>query len=374
MKVAIIGGKLQGTEAAYLARLAGMQSILIDNNEKVPASGICDRFVCGDIVAKERNVIEAMKEADFILPANENDRVLTAIKEICEKEGLKIAFDFDAYNITSSKIKSDQLFHQNHIPAPLYYPEGQGPYILKPSGESGSAGVTLLKTQEQVEEFLKKQTDRENWIAEEFLEGASYSIEVIGNQNGYRTYTVTQIHMDDVYDCCKVTAPCPELTERQKEQFSQLGVTLARLVNLKGIMDVEVIHHQGQLKVLEIDARIPSQTPIAVYYSSGVNLLSELADIVLSDQFCHEKTDYRRYCAYEHYKLENSQIIQEGEHMMSDARPLNIMNDAFKSDVVISDYFHGCSDFKGIFVNSASDSGQLEEKREQVKSNLKLLP
>lgn len=374
MKVAIIGGKLQGTEAVYLARLAGIQSILIDNNPEVPASGICDRFVCGNIVTKESQVVEAMKEADFVLPANENDMVLKAIKEICDEEGLKVAFDFNAYKISSSKIISDQLFHQNNIPAPLYYPRGQAPYILKPSGESGSTGVTFAETEQQVEDFLNRQKDKENWIVEEYLEGPSYSIEVIGNKNGYRTYTVTQIHMDHVYDCCKVTAPCPELSKELKEQFAELGVTLAKLVNLKGIMDVEVIEHNGQLKVLEIDARIPSQTPIAVYYSSGVNLLSELADIVLYDKFCHEKTDYGKYSTYEHYKLDNSQIIQEGEHMMSDARPLNIAEGAFKSDVVISDYFDGCSGFKGIFINSAPDVEQLDEKRKRVKFNLKLLP
>ena len=38
MKVAIVGGKLQGTEAVYLAKLAGFESILIDRNPEVPAS------------------------------------------------------------------------------------------------------------------------------------------------------------------------------------------------------------------------------------------------------------------------------------------------------------------------------------------------
>ncbi|QAT43390.1 3-methylornithine--L-lysine ligase PylC [Aminipila luticellarii] len=374
MKIAIIGGKLQGTEAVYLAKLAGIQSILIDRNSSAPASGICDRFVCGDIVQKEQKVIDAMKEADFVLPANENDLVLKAVREICEEENLKLAFDFNAYEITSSKIKSDKLFHRNHIPAPLYYPQGKAPYIIKPSGESGSVGVLLAETEQQAEAFLRNRADRENWIAEEYLEGPSYSIEVIGNEKEYRTYTVTQIHMDSVYDCCKVTAPCPELTEVQKEEFSRLGITLAKLIHLNGIMDVEVILHEGQLKVLEIDARIPSQTPVAVYYSSGVNLLSELADMVLYGSFCREKRDDGRYCAYEHYKLEQGEILQEGEHMMSSAEPLHLMEGAFGSDVILSDYAEGCSQFKGIFVNSASDPEQLEEKRASVAARLKQLP
>ena len=40
MKIAIIGGKLQGTEAVYLAKKAGFEIILIDRDAQVPpASG-----------------------------------------------------------------------------------------------------------------------------------------------------------------------------------------------------------------------------------------------------------------------------------------------------------------------------------------------
>lgn len=63
MKVAIVGGKLQGTEAVYLAKLAGFESILIDRNPEVPASGFCDEFVCGDVVAEDEKVIAALKKS-----------------------------------------------------------------------------------------------------------------------------------------------------------------------------------------------------------------------------------------------------------------------------------------------------------------------
>ena len=96
MKAAIVGGKLQGTEAVYLASLAGIESILIDKNPEVPASGFCDEFVCGDIAAEDAQVIEALKRADFVLPANENSEVLTAIRRISEREGL-CGFEFQNF-------------------------------------------------------------------------------------------------------------------------------------------------------------------------------------------------------------------------------------------------------------------------------------
>lgn len=369
MKVAIVGGKLQGTEAVYLSRLAGFESILIDKNPGVPASGFCDEFVCGDIVAEDDNVVEALKRADFVLPANENTDVLAAIRRIAKREKLKLAFDFDAYAVSSSKILSDKLFHENGVPAPVYYPEGEPPYIIKPSGESGSAGVRLAQTREEVERFFADCEDPENWIAQEYLEGPSYSIEVIGNGKEYRTYTITQIHMDEVYDCCMVTAPC-EIGKAKEKEFAEIGEKIARLINLKGIMDVEVIDDGRGLKVLEIDARIPSQTPIAVYYSSGNNLFAEIADIAMYGEFRHAKAAGKKFCAYEHYQIEKGILHREGEHCMSEARPLSVREKMFGSDIVISDFKSENEDFRGIFVNWADSLEELDAKRIKTKENL----
>ncbi len=372
MKAAIVGGKLQGTEAVYLAALAGIESILIDKNPEVPASGFCDEFVCGDIVAEDAQVIEALKRADFVLPANENSEVLEAIRKISEREGLKLAFDFDAYAVSSSKILSDKLFHENGVPAPVYYPQGEPPYIIKPSGESGSAGVRLVQTREEVEAFMAQCENPANWIAQEYLEGPSFSIEVIGNGRDYRTYAITQIHMDDVYDCCMVTAPC-EIGEEKEREFAEIGEKIARLLNLKGIMDVEVIDDGRGLKVLEIDARIPSQTPIAVYYSSGNNLFAELADIALYGEFRHEKKGEKKYCAYEHYQIKDGRLMREGEHSMASAKALSVRKNFFESDVVISDFVSEKEPFKGIFVNWADHIKLLEKKRRTLKETLRKL-
>lgn len=375
MKVAIIGGKLQGTEAVYLSKAAGIETILIDNNPTVPASGIADTFVCGDVAARDARVIEAMKGADFVLPANENDEVLAAIVDICKKEKLKLAFDPNAYEISKSKVKSDALMHEYGIPAPRYYPEGEAPYVIKPSGESGSTGVRKAESKEEVEEFLDKCSNPENWIVQEYLEGPSYSIEVIGVPGNYRTYTITQIHMDEVYDCCKVTAPCLVGTA-SAERFSQIAIRLAELVNLHGIMDVEVIDDGKDLKVLEIDARLPSQTPIAVLESSGKNFVQELADMILHGNFKSSIDDeYCKYAVYEHYRRnKNGEIIQEGEHMMATAKPLMVREKFAGSKVFLSDYREGQVEFRSICINSASTEIELEKRREIVKMNLKLLP
>ena len=372
MKIAIVGGKLQGTEAVCLAAAAGFESILIDADPQAVASRLTNRFVCGDIVREDPQVIDALKEADLILPANENDQVLEAVERIAAREGLVLAFDAQAYQITKSKLRSDRLFHQNGIPAPAYYPAGKPPYIIKPSEESGSAGVRRAETAAEVEAFLSSRPEGENWIVQEYLTGPSYSIEVIGMPGNYRTYTITQIHMDAVYDCCVVTAPCP-LSPRQEKDFAAIACRLAELVNLRGIMDVEVIADEGQLKVLEIDARLPSQTPLAVLASSGMNFLSELADIFLQGTFCSKQEDRRRWSVYEHYRRQDGQLLQEGEHMMTQAAPLRFYRDFASSQIAVCDY-EDRHDFRGIFINAADTEEELQAVRSRLKEHLKLLP
>jgi len=187
ISVAVIGGRLQGTEAVYLAKKAGYRSLLVDKDPKAPAGGFCDENGVFDVLKKEKGLIDFLKRADFILPALENDEVHKALIEIAEENGLILAFDAEAYAITSSKIKSDKLMREYGIPAPRYFPECEGPYILKPSGESGSSGVSRAEDADEVRRFLNEAVNPGNWIAEEYLEGPSYSIEIIGSPGMYRT-------------------------------------------------------------------------------------------------------------------------------------------------------------------------------------------
>lgn len=360
MKICIIGGRLQGTEACYLARACGMESILIDIDPEVPAGGIADRFVSGDLVREEPAVIEAFRSCDLILPANENDELLAKICELSQRYGKPLAFDPEAYEITKSKIRSDRLFHENGIPAPRYFPEGKAPYVVKPSDGSGSTGVMKLETYEEALAYSEHATPGD--IIQEYLEGPSYSIEVIGQPGNYRTYTVTEVHVDEGYDCYMITSPV-KLPGSKLERFSEIAVKIAELVGLRGLMDVEVIDDGEDLKVLEIDARLPSQTPIAVLKSSGMNLLEELSDMTLYGEFRKENTagkgQEKIFAAYEDYEKKDGVISAHGEHIMRDAGPLTFRKNFLGSMETMTDWKDSRSDFRGIFINWGKDKEEV---------------
>ena len=372
MKICIIGGRLQGTEACYLAKACGMTSILIDIDPEVPAGGLADIFVPGDLVNEDQQVVEALKTADIILPANENDELLAKTVELAERFSIPLAFDPEAYEITKSKLRSDKLFRDNDIPCPRYFPEGRAPYVVKPSDGSGSTGVRRLETYEEAEVYAKKAQPGD--IIQEYLEGPSYSIEVIGKPGNYRTYTVTEVHVDKGYDCNMITSPV-KLPEAKLRRFQEIAVKLAELVDLKGIMDVEVIDDGEDLKVLEIDARIPSQTPIAVLKSSGMNQLKELADITIKGDFIDpntaDKGQERIFCAYENYKREAGIITSEGEHIMRNAGPLTLREDFLGSMESMTDWSGEGSDFRGIFINWGEDKDEVLKWRNTLLHNQK---
>jgi pyrrolysine biosynthesis protein PylC len=368
-RIAIVGGKLQGTEAAYLAQKAGMESILIDHYEKSPAIGLCDEFLCCDVTQESKELLDALNSVDFILPANENPQVLDALAKLSQKYGFRLAFDPAAYAVSSSKVLSDKVIRENGIPAPQYYPNCKSPYIVKPSGYSGSEGVRKINHEEELIKFLKTALEEENWIAQEFLTGPSYSIEVIGQPGDYLTYEVTEIHMASDYDCKRVTAPCM-ITAEQEVSFRKIAVRLAELLQLKGIMDVEVIDDNGDFKVLEIDARIPSQTPTVVYHSTGINFVEELRDLFCGGAMVPKPTDKKQYCSYEHFLIKDGRFTEHGEHIMSQGGPLVLRKNFFGADEVISDFVRENLPWRGTFINWADTEAELEEKRENMKLSL----
>ena len=361
VQVAIIGGRLQGTEAAYLAKKAGFYSILIDKDENPPAKGLCDAFLKLDVREESTCLVEALASCDFILPTTENADALSALRRLQVAHKLNMAFDFDAYAVTVSKLCSDALFREHAIPAPRYYPAGQAPYIAKHAASSGSVGVRLLGADEAL-----RLTDDADLVVQEYLEGPAYSIEVIGSPGRYTTYQVTEIHVDKDYDCCLVTCPCPAA---QVAAFSETAVKIAELLQLRGIMDVEAILHEGQMKVLEIDARLPSQTPAAVLHSTGVNLLSELHRLFCGDwtqdsgpaRFAHE-----RAAAYEHIAATVNSVCAHGEGLMSGTSPLSLHQGLFGADEVLTDYRPGDREIRATLINSAESAARLEQKRQDA--------
>lgn len=363
MLVAVVGGKLQGIEAAYLAIKAGWRVKVIDKNSLAPASGVGDLFFHLDVTS-EQALTRVLNDVDLVIPALENAEALICLDRWTEARNMPFAFDPAAYSISSSKLASEQVFSHLGVSAPKPWPGCDFPVVAKPSKGSGSDGVQIFNHPEKVKRHLNGST--RDWIVQEFIDGPSYSLEIVGKPGNYTAVQVTDLEMDSQFDCKRVSAPT-DLSEHLISEFETLSISLAEALGLKGLMDVEAILHDNRLTVLEIDARLPSQTPTAVYWSTGQNLVEMLGRIFLSmPHQCDGSKQPARGIVYEHIHVTPCLLEVVGEHIMSGRDPLHVCRDFFGADEAITNYAPGREEWVATLINTGDDLKDASAKRDQT--------
>ncbi|MCE5262631.1 MAG: 3-methylornithine--L-lysine ligase PylC [Deltaproteobacteria bacterium] len=368
--VLIVGGGLQGVEAVYLAHKAGWQVTLVDRNVNCPASGMCDSFIHADVTNKDSLPLP-MNNVDFIIPAFEDDEALAILESWAQRYVVPIAFDKAAYAISSSKFRSGRLFSHLNIPIPKTWPMASFPMIAKPSKSSGSRGIKILTLPDDMDRAILNLIAAERLILQEFLKGRSYSLEIMGCSGTYIPLQVTELFVDEVFDCKCVIAPA-DLPITFIDQFNELAINIASSLALTGIMDVEVILNEGELKVLEIDARLPSQTPTAVYWSSGVNMLCLLQNIFLSNKLIDiPSLQNVRGVVYQHVHVKPGVLEVAGEHLMSHMGPLHIEPDFWGADDVITNYHDGAKEWVATLVICDTNRQSALAKKDAILANIR---
>jgi len=372
MLVAIIGGNLQGVEAAYLAKKAGWEVLLIDKNPRAGASLMCDRFLPLTITAQS-DPHEILKDVDLIIPALENNGVLGILKKWSLETAIPLAFDMEAYSVSSSKKKSDRIFREIHISVPKPWPECGFPVVVKPDSESGSRGVKIIHDEKELSSSYPSEDSLSKMVAQEYLEGPSYSIEVIGLPGNYIPLQVTELYMDSDYGCKRVLAPSG-LDSRLVREFEQMAIRIAERIGLKGLMDVEVILHDGELKALEIDARLPSQTPTAVFQSTGINMVKLLGELFLTGKMNINNTNRPQTTIYEHIKVIKNHIEAMGEHIMSGIGPVKLFQGLFGADEVITNYHPDRNEWVATLILKGKNTEEVLGKKQQTYENIRDKP
>jgi pyrrolysine biosynthesis protein PylC len=203
--IAVVGGGLQGVEVAYLSKKAGWEVMVLDKNSDPPAKGLVDYFVQVDVCRMDQ-ASGYLEKADLVLPALENDKALETLALWQKSANTPLCFDLKSYNLSSSKKRSNNLFTRLGIPKPLDWPECGFPIVVKPSLGSGSQGVRIISSEVEWVELVKEplvqgQLLEEKWVIEEYVNGPSYSLEIIGSPGNYKTLQVTELYMDSDYHC-----------------------------------------------------------------------------------------------------------------------------------------------------------------------------
>jgi pyrrolysine biosynthesis protein PylC len=369
MRLLVVGGRLQGVEAAYLAKKAGFWARVVDKAPVVPAMGLGDAFVQADVTSPE-GLERAADGIDLILPAMENGPALRSLCKYAPHLGIPLAFDPEAYAISRSKLITDRLLARHHIPAPLAWPDCGFPAVVKPSAGSGSEGVRVLIDADARNQDFGAEFPPEGMVVQQHLSGPSYSVEVIGKPGCYRVLPATALEMDGRHDCKRVLAPAG-LNGDALRQLAAIGRACAEAIQLTGIMDVEVIRHESAFKVIEIDARLPSQTPTAVLHSSGINQVALLGALFLEgDCAICEPEASQRGVVFEHIRVADHRLNVCGEHIMAAAAPLRHEVNFFGADEALTTFEPEADTWVATLIIFAENRQAAWRKHERVMTRL----
>lgn len=367
MKLLVVGGKLQGTEACYLAAEAGFETILVDRRDAPPAAGIADRHVIGDVTADEGLTRALVRSCDAVLPACEELATLEWLAARVPSWDVPLLFDLEAYRVTESKIASRRLFDDLRVPLPRPWPECGLPAVVKPDSASGSEGVSVAWDGPGVARAVDalREAGHEP-LVEEYVPGPSLSLEALCWGGRAVPLQVTGLEFDERYDCKRVVAPVEDMVSGILDSFAAISVRLAEGLGLRGLMDVEVMIAEDGPRVLEIDARLPSQTPTAVLKSTGLNLLGALIDTVREGRVPAVDRDARRACVYQHVTAHDGVLRVVGEHVMGAARPLARVPGFFGVDEALTDYRPGATSWAATLITSDAAVGGARERTDQA--------
>jgi len=361
MKIAIVGGALQGTEAVYLSKKAGYETFVIDRRNEAPALSLADGYEVFDPSLDKKRAMRIFNDCDAVLPANENLTLLHSLNDMMRSSNVPFLFDMDSYTLSSSKSASNRMMEAAGIPLPGKWPECGFPAIVKPSGQSGSVGVRVAYNDDDVKagiDDIIKMSDHP--VIQEFVSGKSVSIEAVGNGSEYRSFVTTEVMLSGNYDCKRVRCAPGILNDEREKEFRRIAEAAASYIHLRALMDVEAIDTKNGLRVLEIDARIPSQTPAAVLAATGVNILEELVN---SRKGKFGGSIKNGASSYEHFLIKDKKLITCGEKEFAHVVHPEISKGLFGSDEMISDYRPGVKEWRGTMINGAASEKALERKR-----------
>jgi len=152
--------------------------------------------------------------------------------------------------------------------------------------------------------------------------------------------------------------------------FDAASVRVAEGLGLNGLMDVEVMVGGAEPKLLEIDARLPSQTPTAVYWSSGLNIVELLYRTVRDAAPPAVDRAPRRACVYQHVRASRGMLEVLGEHVMGGAGPLRLVPGFFGADEALTDYAPGRAGWAATLIVTAGDVREARERAGAVLAEL----
>lgn len=301
-RILIIGASTLQVPAIETAKRMGLEVAVADYNPAAVGVALADRYYNASTIDEEA-VYEAARDfgADGIVTLA-TDMPMRSLAFACEKLGLP-GLDYASSIKATDKGEMIRAFEAAGVAHPRYRlvrcaddleevkSRFEYPFILKPTDNSGSRGVVLVKGPEELEAAYSYSTVNGRsgaLIAEEYMRGPEVSVEIL--------VTDGKPHIVQVTD--KLTTGAPHFVEMGHSQPSELNED--DLVSVKdlasraalavgvenGPAHAEIIVTKDGPKMVEIGARLGGDciTTHLVPLSTGIDMVEETIRIALGEQ------------------------------------------------------------------------------------------
>lgn len=263
----------------------------------------------------EEGVYRVAKEfgADAIVTMA-TDLPIRSIAYASKKLNIK-AIDYDtALSATDKALMIDKL-RENNVPHPRYmvytkedFENGkiidfELPCIVKPTDSSGSRGVSLVKTKEELVDAINYSMSFSrggNIIVEEYMRGSEVSVEVLCIGNEPNVVAITD----------KLTTGAPYFVELGHSQPSMLGDETTRAIEVvakkacralnlyNSAAHVEIIVTESGPKIVELGARLGGDfiTSHLVPLSTGNDIVDMMLMLALDEKIDIDRNNVSGAC------------------------------------------------------------------------------
>lgn len=298
MKALVLAGGLPQIKLINDLKKRGIETVLLDGNDKAIARPYADKFYKAAIFDVEEVKNIAIKESvDFLITVCA-DQVLLVVAEISEMLGLPCYIDYQTACNVSDKTYMKKIFKENSIPTSDYVQMSKldtdlikhlkYPLVVKPVDAYSSKGVRKVTNEDELITYFEeasKISRSGDVIVEEFCTGEEISVDAFVEDGKVKILCVSnseKINDKDRFVIFRGRYP----VETSNKILDEIQVVCQQIADAFGLVNapmlVQMINNGENVSVLEFCARTGGNMKyLLIKHVCGVDVIEAVIDLTL---------------------------------------------------------------------------------------------
>jgi biotin carboxylase len=385
-RILILGASTLQIPAIKSAKALGFIVGVVDYNPKAPGIEFADVYFNFSTNDTDR-IIKAAKEfrADGIMTMA-TDMPMQSVAKACEELHLP-GISLETAIIATDKYRMMEVFKEHSVPHPWFYKvntlhelmvikkELAYPCVIKPTDNSGSRGVILVRSETELSNaygYSTKESRSGSVIIQEYMVGKEVSVEVMVKNNEPHIVAITD----------KITTGEPFFVEmahsqpsqQNEKQIAEVAKKAVYAVGIsRGPAHVEIMVTPEGPKLIELGARLGGDfiTSHLVPLSTGVDIVKatilDSCGMVFNIESTISKTSMIKYLTTDFGVIEHIRGIEEAKQVLGvvDVKLFKGIGDSI-GDI------HSSNDRVGCVIVQEDDSTLAEDACNKVLNCIKI--